>query len=331
MEQIESSGVPLIRKSLDRYDLSSSAQGILMASWRAGTTKQYQTYLDRWKIYCKEHNVDLFDPDLKHPIEFLVSLYKAGLGYSAINTARSALSNVLMSKDGFKFGEHPLVCRYMKGVFELKPALPRYKEIWDVKVVLDYLKTFEDLRSISLRDLTLKLTMLLCLTTGQRGQTVHTMKVNCIQELPDRYRITIDEKLKQTKPGRHLKPLELRAFHEDQTICVFRHLREYLQRTRHHRTQYSQLLLSYIKPFKPVSKATVSRWVKQVLRASGIDTEKYSAHSSRAASTSHCKAKGLSMQNIMTAAGWSNSETFARFYEKPLDSNQDFGSTVLGR
>ena len=332
MDKTESFGMSLIRKSLERYDLSPSAQEILMASWRPGTSKQYQSYLNRWKSYCQEHNVDLFNPDLKYPIEFLVSLYKTGLGYSAINTARSALSTILICRDGYKFGEHPLVCRYMKGVFELKPALPKYSEIWDVKLVLDYLKTFTDRSTLSIKELTLKLTMLLCLTTGQRCQTIHKISVNCIQELPDRYRITIDEKLKQTKPGKHLKPLDLRTFHEDQGMCVFRHLKEYLQRTKQYRTQYSRLLLSYVKPFKPVSKDTVSRWVKQVLGASGINTEKYSAHSIRAASTSHCKGKGLSLQGIMASAGWSNSETFAKFYDKPVEFNEkNFGNTLLGQ
>ena len=115
--------VCFFRKSLERYDLSSSAQEILMASWRSGTSKQYQSYLNRWKSYCQEHNVDLFNPDLKYPIEFLVSLYKTGLGYSAINTARSALSTILICRDGYKFGEHPLVCRYMKGVFRTKTGV----------------------------------------------------------------------------------------------------------------------------------------------------------------------------------------------------------------
>ena len=147
--------------------------------------------------------MDLFNPDLKYPIEFLVSLYKIGLGYSAINTARLALSTILICKDGYKFGEHPLVCRYMKGVFELKLALLKYSEIWDVKLVLDYLKTFTDRSTLSIKELTLKLTMLLGLTTGQRRQIIHKISVNCIQELPDRYRITIDEKLKQTKPSKH--------------------------------------------------------------------------------------------------------------------------------
>ena len=77
MAQNESSGASLIRKSLNRYDLSSTAQEILMASWRSGTTKQYRTYLNKRKNYCFKHEVDLSNPDLKHPIEFLVSLYKS--------------------------------------------------------------------------------------------------------------------------------------------------------------------------------------------------------------------------------------------------------------
>ena len=119
----------------------------------------------------------------------------------------------------------------MKGIFELKPSLPKYNEIWDVRVVLDYSKTFGASSALSLKELTLKLTMLLCLTTGQRGQTIHNFDNNYIQNLSDRYRISVHEKLKQTKPGRDLKPIELLAFPEDKELCVVQHLREYIHRT----------------------------------------------------------------------------------------------------
>ena len=91
----------------------------------------------------------------------------------------------------------------MKGIFELKPALPKYTEIWDVSIVLGYLRTFESVSSLSFKELPFNLTMLFCLTTGQRGQTIHKMDVSYIQEMDGRYRITICDKLKQTKPGRH--------------------------------------------------------------------------------------------------------------------------------
>ena len=110
--------------------------------------------------------------------------------------------------------------------------------------------------------------MLLCLTTGQRGQTIHNFDNNYIQNLSDRYRISVHEKLKQTKPGRDLKPIELLAFPEDKELCVVQHLREYIHRTDPLRkADHSQLLLSYVKPFKPVARNTVSRWVKQVLQS----------------------------------------------------------------
>ena len=108
------------------------------------------------------------------------------------------------------------------------------------------------------------------------------------------------------------------------------HLKEYLQRTKQLREEHSQLLISYVKPFKPVSKDTISRWVKQVLESARIDINKYSAHSSRAASTSSCKAKGLSLADIMKSAGWSNSSTFAKFYDKPVvTASANFGSVLL--
>lgn len=303
---------------------------VLMASWRAGTSKQYQTYLKRWQQYCIEKNIDVFQAGANNGVEFHVSLYKSGLGYSAINTARSALSSILVLQNGEKFGEHPLVVRCMKGIFELKPSLPKYREIWDVKVVLDYLKTFDELNLLPLNDLTLNLTMLLCLTTGQRGQTIHKFDINYFQDLEDRFRITVREKLKQTKPGRHLAPIDLFVFKDDKKLCVVEYLREYLKRTEQYRKEHSQLLLSYGKPFHPVSKETISRWVKQVLELAGIDISKYSAHSSRAASTSSCKAKGLNITEIMKSAGWSNSSTFAKFYDKPMEnSTSNFGSVLL--
>ena len=330
MAENKPQSLPLIRESLDKYELSPGAKDILMASWRSGTTKQYQTYLRKWQEYCEEHKLDKFKPGTGNAIEFLVSLYNSGLGYSAINTARSALSTVLIMENGVKFGEQPLVCRYMKGVFQLRPALPRYSDIWDVNVVLTYLKTFTEAALLSIKDLTIKLNILLFLTTGQRGQTIHKIHTNHIQEIPNGYRITIKEKLKQTRPGKHLAPLELLDFPEEPALSVTLHLQEYLQRTNSYRGEHTQLLLSYVKPFKPVSKATLSRWIKEVLKSAGIDTEKYAPHSTRAASTSKCRSKGLQMDEIMKTAGWTNAGTFARFYSKPVETGQrNFGKTLL--
>ncbi len=216
--------------------------------------------------------------------------------------------------EGVKFGEHPLVCRYLKGVFELRPTLPRYTEIWNVDTVLRYLTTLKPASEMTMKELSLRLTMLLCLLTAQRCQTVHQFDINFIQEFESKYRITVQQKLKQSRPGKHLEPIELVEFVPDRKLCVVTHLREYIKRTQDVRGRNTQLLLSYVKPFKPVTKATISRWVKMVLKQAGIDVGKYTAHSSRAASTSHVIQQGFNLQEIMKSAGWTSASTFERFY-----------------
>jgi hypothetical protein len=65
----------------------------------------------------------------------------------------------------------------LKGVFETKPALPRYTCIWDVEIVLKYLKNLGPNTELTLKLLTLKLVMLLGLLSGQRCQTLHSLNI----------------------------------------------------------------------------------------------------------------------------------------------------------
>ena len=92
----------------------------------------------------------------------------------ALNTARSAVSNIDMNSNGdpdhTPVGKHFLVCRYLIGVFyKLKPV-PKYN-ISSVNIVLDYLSLYWPLDKITFKELTLKLVMLIALTTGQKCQT----------------------------------------------------------------------------------------------------------------------------------------------------------------
>ena len=86
-----------------------------MASWHKGTKKQYMSYLMRWEEYCKREHIAPHNPGKVKAIEFLRELYEEGLRYSAINTARSALSSVITSNGGIPFGRPfslPVLKRY---------------------------------------------------------------------------------------------------------------------------------------------------------------------------------------------------------------------------
>ena len=106
------------------------------------------------------------------------------------------------------------------------------------------------------------------------------------------------------------------------TLCM------YLDRTRPFR-KYSKLFLSSQRPYKPVSKDTISRWCKDVLKEAGIDVTRYSSHSTRSASSSYLKSKGVSLARICRAAGWSNERTFRQHYDRDIVQDEDIESILL--
>ena len=56
------------------------------------------------------------------------------------------------------------------------------------------------------------------------------------------------------------------------------------------------------------------------MNQSGIDTSEFCAHSTRGASTSKAKAKGLSCQEILAMANWKKESTFRRHYLREIAS-----------
>ena len=126
-----------VRKQVESLGLSS-AVNVIMASWRTGTKVQYQTYLSKWMKWCTNKGCSPLNTSIATAIDFLASLYDLGYSYSSLNTARSALSSLLQTEP--PFGQQPLVKRFMKGIFELKPSTPRYPDIWDVQPVMNYLR-----------------------------------------------------------------------------------------------------------------------------------------------------------------------------------------------
>ena len=149
-----------------------------------------------------------------------------------------------------------------------------------------------------------------------------------MQFFQDHNFVNVREKLKHTRPGRHQDQTELIRipFTQDTRLCVVQCLKSYINRTKEFRVTSLNLFLSYIKPFKPVGKETIARWIKSVLKVSGLD--KFPAHSCCSASTSRNQLAGLSLSNIMRSAGWSNASTFAKHYNKPI-INENFGDCLL--
>ena len=70
-------------------------------------------------------------------------MYINGCLYSDLCAASSALSSTVTIKGYTKLSEHAFISRYLKGIYNRHPPLPKYTSIWDISLALDYYNSFE--------------------------------------------------------------------------------------------------------------------------------------------------------------------------------------------
>ena len=323
--------MPDIGRPCETEQISEKAQTLISHSWRGSTSKQYDVYIKKWTSYCGERNINPVSTSITNGVNFLASLfYEQNLGYSAINTARSALSTIFPLHNNCTFGQNHIVKRLLRGVFNQRPALPKYSYTWDVNIVLNYIKSMSSNDKLSLRDLTFKTVLLLKLLSAQRSQTLKLIKLKDLYIDEQHCVIYISSLLKQSKPGKHLKPIQFSRF-SDERICIVSALEMYIHKTEQFRDKQEQLFLNYLPPHKEISTSILGRWIKRFLMICGVDVKIFGPHSTRAASTSAMTMAGCSIDAIMTSAGWSNAKTFQKFYNMPIIDNVNTTADALQR
>ena len=121
--------------------------------------------------------------------------------------------------DGQPVGQHPLVTRMLQGVYNERPPLPKYSTVWDVGVVLRYLRGLGENGTLSLRLLTLKSVMLLALTRPARS--IDLSKLDIRAHFYTSAGVTFKAQ-HLSKQSRSLKPLAdffYPRYPEDENIC----------------------------------------------------------------------------------------------------------------
>ena len=224
----------------------------------------------------------------------------------------------------------------MKGINNERPPEPRYCNTWDFSIALKFVRSLGENQSLSDKNITLKLSLLLAITSAHRGAELKKLKVSLMNLHEEFVDFSLEGNLKTSKQGKKNRVSKFHQFKDDERVCLLACLQEYLARSRGWRYDgeslvQDQLLLSHIQPHKMVSKPTIARWIKEILGMSGINIEIYKAHSTRAASTSKADSLGLRIEDIVTQGNWTNRSTFEKFYRKPIDpTGREFQHKVLG-
>ncbi len=296
------------------------------------------------------HAVDPVNCPVGPVLEFLQEKLAAGAATTNLRVYIAAIS-ALRELDDVPLGRHRMVSAFMRGVWRLRPVRPIRVPSWDLPVVIEglMLAPFEPLESAPEQILTLKVTLLLVLTSLKRVGDLQALSVSkmCMDFALGLVKVTL-----RPRPGYVPKVLStsfrsqvvmLPSFHsppfasgEDERLHMLHPvlaLKIYVDHSKLWRKS-PQLLVCFGAGRRgfATSKYRISYWVKDDIslayKVRGLPSPlSIWAHSSRSAASSQALFRGVLLEDICVAAGWSSLHTFIWFYNLDLDTAP--GSQVL--
>ena len=182
-------------------------------------------------------------------LNYLSTLFKKSLQYRTIISHRSAISAYHNYVDGKLVGKHPRVCALLTGVFNQRP--PRHAFVWDVEIVLVYLKTNMPVNSqFSDKDLTHKLAVLMALSSASRASLLQHLNIKFMARNDMSYKFYFHKLHKSWRRGKVPPTISYQVDTQDLNLYVFKTLDKNISCTEGWVSgeECSQLLLSCANP-----------------------------------------------------------------------------------
>ena len=286
-------------KSAKERGICHETSSFLLKSIGKSTLSSYSRYWKRFNLFfiAQRPRCDLSTNLI---CKFLISLFKTGASCSSINIARCALSLFLTYDLDIK--NDATISRLFQSFYKQRPLKIKHFTFWPVKQVLDHLASFHPPSSLTLKQLTLKTVALIALTCSDRGQTMHLMNIENATISPNSISFVIFDPLKHTK--KVVRPKVIKCLSSDiPELNVCDYVTAYMNRTITIRASHvaegkekpTQLFLSWATK-GPITRQTLSRWLKITLKNAGIDVSQFSGHSFRGAGLSSAYSHGASLQ-----------------------------------
>ncbi len=281
-------------------------------------------------------------------LEFLQHTFSAGAAATSLRDYVAAIA-ARRDSDDVTLGRYLLLSSFIRGAKCLRPVRSPSFPSWDLSVVLKGLlePPSEPLESAPVKTLTLNVTHLLALASFKRVGDLQALSVSesCTEFAPDLIKAFL-----RPRPGYvpkvlpttfHSQVVVLQAFSPSPSsegddlrlLCPIRAPKMYVDCSSQWR-QSLQLLVCFGagRNGLSASKHTISHWVSDAISlayevrslASPLDIR---THSTRGLASSTALFRGVPLEDICMAAGWSSPHTFVKFYN--LDVNRAPGSQVL--
>ena len=159
----------------------------------------------------------------------------------------------------------------MKGIYNCRPPQPRYAATWDVGIVTAHIQNLGPDANLSLKQLSQKLVMLMALVEASRTSELGALDIRFRVFKPEGVLFRLPSLTKKRKVGAPPREIFFGAYPPEERLCVVETLKNYEARTKQYRgsgdaTKENKLLLSYVKPHKPVTSQRIAHWIKDLLQ-----------------------------------------------------------------
>ena len=186
-----------------------------------------------------------------------------GYQYHSINSYRSTISSVHEKVDGHQIGQHPMVSKMLRDVFNSRPHQSRYKSTWKVSTVLDWISS-ETTSNKSLLLLLMKLTTLLALCRPCWSADLAGLQLLSLKFTKKRATFMVSHVAKQNRPGQSLKEFFFPSLPDNPADCLVSTLQKYILRTKQFRegkdgNHKDRLFITSTGGHSPATSATTTR------------------------------------------------------------------------
>ncbi len=313
-------------------NLPVEVQETIASASAPATRKLYSSKWGVFESWCLARTIDPVNCPVDPVLEFLQERLTTGAAATTLRVYVAAIA-ARREFEEVPLGRHWMVSAFMHGVRRLRPVRPMAVPSWDLSVVLEGLvgATFEPLESAPEWILTLKVTLLLALTSLKKVGDLQALSVSgtSMDFAPGLVKVTL-----RPRPGYIPKVLStsfrsqvvtLHSFHpppftssEDERLhmlCPVRALKMYVDRSNIWRKS-SQLLVCF--GGLATSKQRISHWMRDAMSLAyevrGLPSPlSLRAHSTRGVASSQALFREVPLKDICVAAGWSSPHTFVRF------------------
>ena len=198
--------------------LSEWAPKIMQESRRQGTCKTYNHPWQEWVGWCELWQKDLIQAPVESVANFLANKSQAGLEYRTLNVYWSVILAKHSLVQRLLVRQHLTLTELLKGVFsDMTPHL-KYMIIRDVDTVLEWMRKQPEDKFLSLRELSLKVTMIMALTSAGHSSGLHKMKLSGKLDKGEKIKFHIGELTKGRRTDDRLLVMSFTQYEAEQKL-----------------------------------------------------------------------------------------------------------------